>query len=106
MVLVLLQDGYADIAGLEALRPEPAELPLKVAARTDRADREYFAWEIAALLAASGVECLEATGGRAKAQLPGKRSPAAPEAPIRERTFARGHNVGRRSGGPNVAMLT
>ncbi|HEV2285275.1 MAG TPA: hypothetical protein VGR80_04465 [Steroidobacteraceae bacterium] len=55
MVLVSLQDGYADIAGLEALHPEFAELPLKVAARTDRADREYFAWEIAALLAASGA---------------------------------------------------
>lgn len=40
-------------------------------ARTDRADREYFAWEIAALLAASGVECLQAACGRAKAQLLG-----------------------------------
>lgn len=46
-----------------------AELPLKVAAKIDRADREYFAREIEPLLAAPGVEYLGEVDERAKTEL-------------------------------------
>ena len=48
-----------------------AGLPLKIAAKIDRADREYFAAEIAPLLAAPQVEYLGEIDERAKTQLLG-----------------------------------
>jgi hypothetical protein len=71
MVLVLLQDGYADIAGLEALHPEFAELPLKITAKIDRADRRILPGKSRLCSLPRGFECLQATHQRAKTQLPG-----------------------------------
>jgi glycosyltransferase involved in cell wall biosynthesis len=48
-----------------------AGLPLKIAAKVDCADREYFAAEIEPLLAAPGVEFLGEVGERAKTELLG-----------------------------------
>ncbi|MDE2448047.1 MAG: glycosyltransferase family 4 protein [Gammaproteobacteria bacterium] len=48
-----------------------AGLPLKIAAKIDRADREYFAAQIAPLLAAPEVEYLGEIDERAKTQLLG-----------------------------------
>jgi glycosyltransferase involved in cell wall biosynthesis len=48
-----------------------AGLPLKIAAKIDRGDREYFASQIEPLLAAPGVEYLGEIDERAKTQLLG-----------------------------------
>jgi glycosyltransferase involved in cell wall biosynthesis len=48
-----------------------AKLPLKIAAKIDRADREYFASQIEPLLAAPGIEYLGEIGEPAKNQLLG-----------------------------------
>ncbi len=48
-----------------------AGLPLKIAARIDMADREYFASAVEPLLGAPGVEYLGEIDERSKARLPG-----------------------------------